>query len=229
MSFDRLHRRVRVLHALSATLVLSLLPTFAVAEEDCIVIENFEKSVVGQFPADWKVRKDDAKKAYTVMEEGGVRFLRAHAEKLGLQAATQHEWNLDEYPILAWKWRPIEFPKGGDERNSSANDSALAVYLLVPYSNIRGPRAVKYIWSEQVPVGTLLESNMGLTKVRVLRSGRSGLNTWTEERVDARAAYLAAFEVKETPKPAGIGVLTDSDDTGSTATGDYADFRACRR
>jgi hypothetical protein len=30
------------------------------------------------------------------------------------------------------------------------------------------------------------------------------------------------------PKPSGIAVLTDSDDTASLAQGDYAGFRACR-
>lgn len=30
------------------------------------------------------------------------------------------------------------------------------------------------------------------------------------------------------PKPAGIAVLTDADDTRSRAAGDYANFLACR-
>ena len=158
-----------------------------------------------------------------------MRFLHAHAQGLGAQAAKQFEWNLDEYPVLSWRWRPTEFPKGADERKSSLNDSALAVYFLVPYSNIRGPRAVKYIWSEQVPAGTSLESNMGLTKVRVLRSGRAGLNAWADERVDVRADFLSGFGLDAPPKPGGIAVLTDSDDTSSSATGDYAEFRACRK
>jgi hypothetical protein len=88
---------------------------------------------------------------------------------------------------------------------------------------------VRSPWSEKAPVGTKLESNMGLTKVRVLRSGASGVHQWREESVDARADFLADFKVTETPKPAGIAVLTDADDTKSTATGDYADFRACRK
>jgi hypothetical protein len=200
-----------------------------VRAEDCIVIENFATAKVGEFPAGWKVRKDAGKQAYTVAEEGGSRFLRAHAVGLGQQAAKSFEWNLDEYPILAWRWRPIEFPKNGDERDPSRNDSALAVYLLVPYSAIRGPRAVKYIWSERAAVGTHLESNMGLTQVRVLRSGPDGKGAWTEERVDVRADYLSAFALTSAPKPAGIAVLTDSDDTASSAAGDYADFRACRK
>jgi len=197
--------------------------------DDCIPLESFKTSTVGQFPAGWKVRKDVAQKDYTVKEEDGVRFLHARSDGLGVQAAKQAEWNLDDYPILSWRWRPVEFPKGGDERASGKNDSVLAVYLLVPYSQIRGPQAVKYIWSELAPVATALESNLGLTKVRVIRSGRDGLGAWKEERVYARADFMKAFAVETAPKPAGIGVLTDSDDTSSTATGDYADFKACRR
>jgi len=195
--------------------------------DDCIVLENFSKAVVGEFPAGWKVRKETGRQAYVVNEDAGVRFLRARTEKLGIQAAHQVEWNLDEYPMLAWRWRPVTFPVGADER-TSRNDSVLAVYLLVPYSTVRGPQAVKYVWSDVVPVGTQLESNLGLTKVRVLRSGREKTD-WTDEKVDVRADFLAAFGVSKAPTPAGIAVLTDSDDTGSTATGDYAEFRACRR
>ena len=41
----------------------------------------------------------------------------------------------------------------------------------------------------------------------------------------SRAAITGRGEV---PKPAGIAVLTDADDTGSSAQGDYARFRACK-
>ncbi len=70
---------------------------------------------------------------------------------------------------------------------------------------------------------------MGLTKVRVLESGADRRGEWVDERVNLRDDYLAAFDVNEVPKPAGIDVLTDSDDTKSSATGDYADFRVCRK
>ena len=203
----------------------------AISEEpECLTIEDFSKAKVGEFPADWKPRKDSGKDAYRVMEERGLRFLRADVRGLGVQAAKQYEWDLEAYPLLAWSWRPLEFPKGGDERESKTNDSALAVYLLVPYSRVAGPKAVKYIWSERVPVETRLSSNTGLTQVRVLRSGPPAKKgEWVEERVNARDDYKKYFDVKETPKSAGIAVLTDSDDTHSAAQGDYASFRACRQ
>jgi hypothetical protein len=108
------------------------------------------------------------------------------------------------------------------------NDSVLAVYLLVPYSRITGPKAVKYIWSEKVDVGTHLNSDYGLTQVLVLRSGREGRDEWAEQRVNVLEDYRKYFGESGTPKPAGIAV-TDSDDTKSSAQGDYANFRACRR
>jgi len=208
--------------------ILSLLLTLVaspVRAEDCIAIDDFAKAKVGEFPTDWKVRKDAGKAIYTVQEEAELRFLHSHARGHGIQAARQFEWDLNRYPVLAWSWRPVEFPKGADEKDGK-NDSALAVYFMVPYSSLRGPKAVKYIWSERVPVGTRLESNGGLTQVRVLRSGNKR-GQWIAERVKVRDDFVAYFKEKDIPKPAGIAVLTDSDDTSSSAQGDYAKLRAC--
>jgi hypothetical protein len=197
------------------------------SDGDCITLENFKSSTIGQFPAGWKPRKDAGREVYKVAEEGGIRFLRAVSKDLGIQAARQTpDWNLSARPVLAWSWRPRQFPKGSDERESSKNDSPLAVYMLVEHSRVTGPKAVKYIWSERVPTGTHLTSNNGLTQVRVLRTGAAA-NGWVEERVNVLEDFQKYFDEKSAPKPAGIAVLTDADDTKSTAAGDYANFRAC--
>lgn len=220
--------RVLVLLALAAAAGLALVQAAQPAGNDnCIVLEDFARSKVGAFPEGWHVRKEEGKSVYTVQEEGGRRFLRAVSKGLGIQAARETPgWNLDSHPVLAWSWRPRQFPEGSDERDESRNDSVLAVYMAVPHSRVRGPQAVKYIWSENVPVGTRLTSNSGLTHVRVLASGaRDG---WVEERVDVLEDWKAAFKESATPKAGGIAVLTDADATKSTAAGDYANFRACK-
>jgi hypothetical protein len=214
---------------LAAVALVAVTPIPPAAQNECIVLDDFSKATVGQFPTGWKPRQDEGTEVYKVHEEGGMRFLRAESRGLGIQAAREIDsWNLAIYPVLAWSWRPREFPKGADEK-AGKNDSVLAVYMLVPHSQVRGPKALKYIWSERVPVGTQLTSNSDLTQVRVLRNGTAGLNKWTEERVNVLADYRKRFGVSGTPKPAGIAVLTDSDDTKSTASGDYAKFRACRK
>jgi hypothetical protein len=214
---------------LSAMLVAGAAAPTA-SQDACIVLDDFSRAKAGEFPPDWKPRKDEGREIYRVRDEGGQRFLHAEAKGTGIQAGLETpKWDLTQYPILTWSWRPRDFPRGGDERNSASNDSALAVYVAVPYSKVRGPRAVKYVWSEKVPVGTRLESNGGLTQVRVLRSGApASRDAWVEERVNALQEWKAAFKESDTPKVGGIAVLTDSDDTKSTAGGDYRNFRACR-
>ncbi len=209
------------------TLLLAAAP---VAADDCITLADFAGDPAGSFPPDWKVRKDEGKRVYSVQDAGDRRVLRASAQDTGIQAAVERPWDLATYPILTWSWRPLTFPRGGDERSPKTNDSALAVYMLVPYSRIRGPKAVKYVWSEAVPVGTQLSSNGGLTQVLARRSGPPAQpGQWADERVDVLADFQRLFGDKSVPRPAGIAVLTDGDDTKSRAEGEYADFRACKR
>ena len=90
--------------------------------------------------------------------------------------------------------------------------------MLVDYSRVRGPRAVKYIWSERVPVGTHLTSNMGLTQVLVLRSGAPA------DANGSRSASTCAKTSRSTRgtrrrSPPAFAVLTDSYDTIPRAKG----------
>ncbi len=209
------------------SLMLALLPGAAAAQE-CIALEDFSKGKVGELPPGWKLREDEGQGVYTLQEEGGRRFLHAASRGIGVQAGKQIEWDLTRYPILQWSWRPVEFPKGSDERKSSTNDSAVSVYAVFPHTKW-SVKSVKYIWSAVVPVGTHLTSSRGLTQVRVLRSGAQGARQWVDERANVLEDYRKYFETNDVPKPSGIAVLTDSDDTKSSAQGDYANFRACAR
>jgi hypothetical protein len=193
---------------------------------DCVVLDDFSQGRLGEFPPEWKPRKESGRPVYSVREEDGRRFLRAIARRIGIQAGREVTWNLETYPILAWSWRPIEFPTGSDERKSSTNDSAVSVYAVFPTSSI-SVKTVKYVWSRVVPAGTHLTSSAGSTQVLVLRSS-SQAGHWTDERVNVLADYQKYFGVSEVPKPGGIAVLTDSDDTKSSAQGDYANFRVCK-
>jgi len=195
--------------------------------EDCVPITDFSTGKVGEFPPDWKPRKDSARGVYAIKEEGGRRFLHAASRGEGVQAAKEFAWDLNAYPILAWSWRPLVFPQGSDERKSSTNDSVLSVYAVFPHTSW-SVKSVKYVWSAVVPVGTRLDSSKGLTQVRVLRSGAEDKGKWVDERVNVLDDYRAYFKTQDVPKPAGIAVLTDSDDTKSSAEGEYANFRVCK-
>jgi hypothetical protein len=194
---------------------------------DCVVLDDFSRGRPGEFPPEWTPRRESGRPVYSIWEEGGYRFLRGIARRIGIQAGREVAWDLDSHPILAWSWRPIEFPKGSDERRSRTNDSAVSVYAVFPTSPVSA-KTLKYTWSRVVPVATHLTSSAGNTQVRILRSGAPPAGQWVEEWVNVREDYQRYFGGGEVPKPRGIAVLTDSDDTGSSAQGDYANFRACR-
>jgi hypothetical protein len=197
-----------------------------VSAAECVALEDFSRGRPGEFPPEWKPRKEAGRPVYSIRDEGGRRFLRAIARRIGIQAGREAAWNLETHPILAWSWRPIEFPKGADERASSTNDSAVSVYAVFPTSRV-SVKSLKYVWSRVVPAGTHLSSSAGNTQVRVVRSGaRAG--QWAHEQVNVREDYQKYFGGDEVPRPGGIAVLTDSDDTRSRAQGDYANFRVCR-
>src|SRR5437764_6471466 len=123
---------------LSTFLLLTVAGPLA-AKSDCRTIEDFSTAKVGELPGDWKLRKDSGKEVYRTAEESGLRFLRATAKGLGVQVAKEYEWDLGAYPMLVWSWRLLEFPKGGDARESTTTDSPLAVRMRVGYSS-RGGR-----------------------------------------------------------------------------------------
>ena len=199
----------------------------AAAAADCIALDDFSQGRPGEFPPEWKPRKDSGRAVYSIWEESGRRFLRGVARRIGIQAGREVAWDLETHPVLAWSWRPIEFPKNSDERRSGTNDSAASVYAVFG-SSAASLKSVKYTWSRVVPAGTHLTSSGGNTQVRVLRTGAPA-GGWVDERVNVRDDYRKYFGAKRVPKPSGIAVLTDSDDTATIAQGDYADFRVCRQ
>ena len=62
----------------------------------------------------------------------------------------------------------------------------------------------------------------------VVESGAASVGRWVDERRDVFADYRSAFAT-EPPLVSGVAIMTDSDDTGESATAYYADIRFTAR
>jgi hypothetical protein len=217
---------MRILVTLALVVILAAVPLATpAAEGPCRVVADFSRDAAGTFPGSWRPREAGAKEIYRVLEEGGVRFVRATAEGTGLQMGLEFDWDLASHPVLAWMWRPREFPSGADERQGGKNDSVLGVYAVFPHTPMT-VKTVKYVWSTRAPVGATASASRGLTRMRVLRSGKAESTAFVREAVSVAEDYQRLFG--DAPAgPKGIAVLTDADDTKSRAVGDYAGFRVC--
>jgi hypothetical protein len=203
--------------------------SFAYAEEptsnpSTITLDSFDEYQPGSFPGQWSVRGDEAtaKAVYSIAEEDSNRFLRAYATKQDVQIGITRTFEPKQFPALQWRWRAKQLPTGADERNKMTNDSAAAVYLV--FDSTVMPRAIKYVWSSSLPVGTRMKSPVYWRSYTVvLQSGDTHIGEWQQEVVNFYQDYKDFFG-GEPGQVVGIAVLTDSDATKSIAEACYDDF-----
>jgi hypothetical protein len=192
--------------------------------EQIVPLENFEQYPLQAFPDNWKVRGDEdaARAIYRVVEEDGNHFLHARAEKQAVQIGLTKTFHPKQFPVLQWRWRVQRIPAGANERALKTNDSAAGVYVIFDSTVV--PRAIKYVWSSSLPIGTQLDSPVyWRAKVVVLESGEAASDEWRQETVNFYEDYkkLFGFEPGEVE---GVALLTDSDTTATMAEADYDDF-----
>lgn len=189
---------------------------------------NFSTDPVGGLPQGWQTRGDSSKPVYRIkVDPDGNRYLSAESDgsdvQLGIGLRKEHK----ELPILSWRWRVRQLPKGGDERQSATLDSAASVYAV--FGSRLFPRILKYVWSTSVPAGNSFEHpGSGRMVIFVISSGARALGQWQQVNRDLAADYKAAFG-SAPPDLIGIGVKTDADSTRTSAQADYDDIRLTRR
>ena len=181
-------------------------------------VEDFSSFKAGSFPEGWKSRGGDGSEVYRVRSNQET-YLEANANNSAVTIAKKFTYNLKEYPYLMWQWRVLELPQGGDERFKKTGDSAAAIYVI--FKGLLRPDNMKYVWSASLPLGTTTESPYSSkTKIVVLRNQLSPIGEWVSERVNVYADYKRLFACE--PKTVqAIGLMSDSDNTGSKAVAHY--------
>lgn len=214
-----MHKRSAVIVILVTFLsVIGLLPESGSQEASVQMVEDFSSFKDGSFPEGWKSRGGDERDVYRV-KRNHEAYLEAHAVNSTVAIAKKFSYTLNEYPYLQWQWRAVKLPQGGDERFKETGDSAAAIYVI--FQGILRPNTIKYVWSASLPLGTTTQSPYNSkTKIVVLRNQDSPLGEWIEETVDVCADYKRLFE-KDPEQVQAIGLMSDSDNTGSTAIAHY--------
>jgi hypothetical protein len=181
-------------------------------------VEDFSSFRAGTFPQGWKSRGGEGSEVYKIRSNKET-YLEARAIGSAISIAKGFEYDLSEYPYLLWQWRVLELPQGGDERFKKTGDSAAAIYVIL--KDLLKPDNLKYVWSASLPLGTTTESPYSnKTKIVVLRNQFSPLGKWVSERVNVYADYRRLFGC-EPKRVQAIGLMSDSDNTGTKAVAHY--------
>jgi hypothetical protein len=190
-----------------------------------------------------KLKRDTV---YTLVADGGrPGVLRASADRsASLYVALLKPANRTPM-TLSWEWKTDALVGGADNRVKEREDAPLRVLVAFDGDVTSLPEAERkrfsraksltgkeppyalmmYIWSDQVPVGSVIPSaHTSQVKMLAVASGTRGLGSWQAVQRNLVDDYRRAFGAEPGPL-LGIAVMTDTDNTGTKAVGEYAGIR----
>lgn len=183
--------------------------------------------------------------AYSVEREGQRAVLQARADKSASAFVSRLAAPMTASGQLSWSWKTDALVPGADNRDKKREDAPVRLIIGFGGDPATLPDAARkqlrraetlsgtpppfatlmYIWSEQVPVGTVIPSaHSSQVKMLVASSGTAGLGQWQALQRDLAADYRRAWGREPGPL-LGLAVMTDTDNTGTQAAGWYADIR----
>jgi hypothetical protein len=189
-----------------------------------------------------KMKRDTA---YSVAQKDGHTVLRGVADRSASLYVALFKPAMAVPAGIDWRWKTVALVQDADNRDKDREDAPLRVIVgfdgdkatLPAEEQTRFRRArtltgrdapyatLMYIWSDHVPVNTVIPSaHTGQVKMLVVASGPKGLGSWQSVHRNLAADYRRAFGAAP-GHMLGVAVMTDTDNTGARAVGEYADIR----
>ena len=183
---------------------------------------------VGRFSAGdlagWEEREFEGRTRYAIADDpdGGGRVLGATSESAASALYLERRIDLDETPILSWRWR-VEAPLPiADERVKGGDDFAARVYVVSRgFGLLRRPLAITYVWAN-APVGAAWPNPFtSRAAMVVVDSGPGG--EWRHHERNVREDFRK-YHGKEVKRLDGVAVMTDTDNSGTAGRAWYGDL-----
>ncbi len=233
--------------ALPVCFFIVVLSAFASAE-DILKIGNFSETSPGiTIPENWepmKFKNIERHTRYEVVREDGRTVVKAVSENSASGLVRKTKIDPGAYPWIEWSWKVANIYEKGDATKKEGDDYPARIYITFEYAAdklgffqsakykaaklIYGEypphAAINYIWANKLPKGEFVP-NPYTDRVMMIsvESGGEHANVWRTEKRNILEDYRKAFG--ENPPPiSGVAIMTDSDNTGESATAFYGDI-----
>ena len=218
----------------------------AYAEE--LVVGNFSGlDPAAELPEQWEpmtFSDIDAHTSYSLVRDNDRTVIRAHSRNAASGLIRRLRIDPQKYPRLQWSWKIDHVLEKGDVTSKAGDDYAARLYVAFAFEpeqsslwqrmkrkaahaftdqEIPGS-ALNYIWASNATPETVVPSPFEQrSRMIVLQSGNTRSGQWIPEKRNILEDYRRAFG-KEPPEIIGIGIMTDTDNTGEETTGYYGDI-----
>lgn len=176
-----------------------------------------------------KVFKDRVLYAVEVKNKDG--FLSAKSDQACSGLFYRLKFDVFQSPLISWEWKVTQFPdKKARETGTSGwiekDDYPARVYVIFSSWNFMNTKSLEYIWDENLAEGTVKTSPyIDNIKLVVVESGRANTDKWVLEKRNIVEDYKKAFGKAPPRYVTAIALMTDSDNTLSTAEASYKDLK----
>jgi len=229
----------RLLSRLLRTAALAILvPALALAE-DALQL-GFSGTPGSPLPQGWRALtfKNRPATQYVLAEEAGMPVVQAKSSASASGLIRPVDAQPRDYPILRWTWKVDRLIEKSDPRTKKGDDYPARIYVTFAYDPTRagvGQRlkyqaaklvygeypphaALNYVWARGEPIGTAVpNAYTDRARMIVVDSGGANLGRWIAHERNILEDYRRAF-AEEPPPISGIAIMTDTDDTGESAS-----------
>ena len=221
------------------------------SEPDQLQVGRFSEMSAGAAVTGWEpltFSRIASHTRYTLVNEAGRTVLQAQSAASASGLVRTMVIDPTRYPVLTWEWKISNVLEKGDVTRKSGDDFAAQIYITFAddpqrrtffqrsktaaiklfYGVAPPSAALAYVWGNRAEVGSI-HPNAYTDRLRmiVVESGTAHLNQWRWARRDVVADFRHAFGT-DPPPISGIAVMTDTDDTGESATAWYGDITLSR-
>lgn len=181
---------------------------------------------------------------YTLVDDNGRTVLRADSRASASGLIKTVSIDPTDFPMLTWTWKVSNILAKGNVNQKSGDDYAARVYITFEtdpetlsflqrtqsaaikwlYGKAPPSAALAYVWGNQAdPESIHPNPYTDRLQMIVVESGPDYLNRWRPVRRNIVEDFKKAFGT-DPPPISGVAVMTDTDNTGESATAWYGDI-----
>ncbi|MBC8323953.1 MAG: DUF3047 domain-containing protein [Candidatus Marinimicrobia bacterium] len=170
-------------------------------------------------------------------------YLKAESSGSASGLIWEKSFNVNESPLLRWKWKVSNIYSKGNAKEKSGDDYPVRIYVMFEYDpetagfwesalyesaklfygEYPPHSSLNYIWANKDYEENIIPNPFtDKAQMILLQKGKSNVGKWMIEEVNILEDYKKAFG-ENPPKKASLAIMSDSDNTGESATA-WIDF-----
>ena len=231
--------------------ILVMLPMSETIAEDLkkdLVVGLFSSLTAGgDQPPGWEAlvfKKIHQHTRYDLVSDEGAVVIRAVSADAASGLVRKIRIDPMEYPIVEWRWKVSNIFQKGDVTKKKGDDYPARIYITFAYDRTKlsfsdrikykaarlmfgeypPTGVINYIWGSHAVIDTIVPNPYTDRAMMIaVESGSEKIDQWVTQRRNLLEDYRKAFQT-DPPMISGVAIMTDTDNTGESATAYYGDI-----